>query len=307
MTKGPTKVSPYSIPGIIANLAAGQVSIAARPQGPELLHDERVLERRARHRRGDRVDPPRQGATSWSPAAPRRPSRRSASAASRRCSRSRKRNDDPDAREPPVRQGPRRLRVRRGRAASSCSSRCRARRSAARRIYAEVTGYGASSDAYHLTQPAPDGEGAQRAMRMALEDAQARARRRRLRQRARHLDARRRHRGVARPSPRSSARTRTDKKLWVSSTKSMMGHLLGAAGAVESAVCALAHRRGRDPADDQPRRPGPRVPPRLRGEHGARAARSGTRMNNSFGFGGTNCSLLFSLAFERRHVLSQLP
>jgi 3-oxoacyl-[acyl-carrier-protein] synthase II len=85
----------------------------------------------------------------------------------------------------------------------------------------------------------------------------------------------------------------TDKKLWVSSTKSMMGHLLGAAGAVESAVCALAIDEGKIPPtinlDDQDEQC-----PLDYVANTARERRVRYAINNSFGFGGTNATLLFS-------------
>jgi 3-oxoacyl-[acyl-carrier-protein] synthase II len=160
------------------------------------------------------------------------------------------------------------------------------------RIYAEVIGYGASSDANHLTQPAPHGEGAQRAMKMALKDAQVAP------DQVEYINAH----GTSTPVgdiAESEAIAAvfgahaTDKKLWVSSTKSMMGHLLGAAGAVESAVCALALAEGRIPptinlVDQDPKCPLDFV------ANTARERRIRYALNNSFGFGGTNCSLLFS-------------
>jgi 3-oxoacyl-[acyl-carrier-protein] synthase II len=85
----------------------------------------------------------------------------------------------------------------------------------------------------------------------------------------------------------------TDKKLWVSSTKSMMGHLLGAAGAVESAICALAIREGHVP----PTTNLVDVDPECTLDYVANTARERRlrhAMNNSFGFGGTNCALLLS-------------
>jgi 3-oxoacyl-[acyl-carrier-protein] synthase II len=85
----------------------------------------------------------------------------------------------------------------------------------------------------------------------------------------------------------------TDGHLWVSSTKSMMGHLLGAAGAVESAVCALTIHEGHIPPTINLTHPDPRctldyVPLVARDRKVTHA------LNNSFGFGGTNCSLIFS-------------
>ena len=160
------------------------------------------------------------------------------------------------------------------------------------KIYAEVTGYGASSDAHHLTHPPPNGEGAQRAMRMALKDAKVSPD---------EVDYVNAH-GTSTPlgdteESRAIASVfgahATDKKLWVSSTKSMIGHLLGAAGAVESAICALAVAEGK-------------VPPTINLEHpdpdcaldyvpnAGREKRLRHVLNNSYGFGGTNGSLLFS-------------
>jgi 3-oxoacyl-[acyl-carrier-protein] synthase II len=164
------------------------------------------------------------------------------------------------------------------------------------KIYAEIVGYGASSDANHLTQPAPHGEGAQRSMKMALKDAKMAP------DQVDYINAH----GTSTPVGDAcesdaiaavfGARA-TDLNdpghLWVSSTKSMMGHLLGAAGAVESAVCALAISEGRIPptinlVDQDPKCPLDYVP------NTARERRVKHALNNSFGFGGTNCSLLFS-------------
>jgi 3-oxoacyl-[acyl-carrier-protein] synthase II len=160
------------------------------------------------------------------------------------------------------------------------------------KIYAEVLGYGASSDANHLTQPAPHGEGAQRAMRMALKDAGVAP------DAVDYINAH----GTSTPVgdvAESEAIAAvfgahaTDKKLWVSSTKSMMGHLLGAAGAVESAVCALAIAEGRIPPTINLVDPDPRCPLDYVANT-ARERRVRYALNNSFGFGGTNASLLFA-------------
>jgi 3-oxoacyl-[acyl-carrier-protein] synthase II len=160
------------------------------------------------------------------------------------------------------------------------------------KIYAEILGYGASSDANHLTQPAPHGEGAQRAMKMALKDARVSP------ADVEYINAHGTSTGVGDIAESEAIAAvfgahATDKKVWVSSTKSMMGHLLGAAGAVESAICALAIAEGRIPPtinlDDQdPKCPLDYV------ANTARERRVTHALNNSFGFGGTNCSLLLS-------------
>jgi 3-oxoacyl-[acyl-carrier-protein] synthase II len=160
------------------------------------------------------------------------------------------------------------------------------------KIYAEVTGYGASCDAYHITKPAPEGEGAQRAMKLALRDA-------RLDPSA--IDYINAH-GTSTPhgdieETRAILGTFGDhaasKKLWVSSTKSVMGHLLGGAGAVEAALSALALRDDRVPPTANLHDPDPEcvldyVPLE------ARERRMQHVMSNSFGFGGTNVSLVLS-------------
>ena len=158
------------------------------------------------------------------------------------------------------------------------------------KIYAEIIGYGASSDAYHLTQPAPARRG-----RAALDEDGAQGRAALARTQIDYINAHGtstpvgRHRASRRPSPTVfGAHATGHRKLWVSSTKSMMGHLLGAAGAVESAVCALAIAEGKIPPtinlDDQdPKCPLDYVP------NTARERRVKHALNNSFGFGGTNC------------------
>src|SRR5207302_1683008 len=106
-------------------------------------------------------------------------------------------------------------------------------------VYAEIVGYGATGDAYHLTAPAPDGEGAQRAMRRAMADAQLEST---------DIDYINAH-GTSTPA-NDLNETKAIKAVFgdvaadvnVSSTKSMTGHMLGAAGAVEFIICTLAVR-----------------------------------------------------------------
>jgi 3-oxoacyl-[acyl-carrier-protein] synthase II len=290
MAKGPTKVSPYSIPGIIANLAAGQVSIAWGLKGPSYCTTSACSS--GAHAIGEAAEWIRRGKVDVMLAggaeATITPVGISGFEAMYALS---KRNDDPAHASRPFDKGRDGFVCGEGSGVLVLESLTRARKRGAR-IYAEITGYGASSDAHHLTQPAPNGEGAQRSMRMALEDAKVAPD---------AIDYVNAH-GTSTPVgdiEESKAIAAVfgahaiDKKLWVSSTKSMMGHLLGAAGAVETAVCALTLAEGKvaptiNLVDPDPACPLDYVANAMR-ERRVRHA-----MNNSFGFGGTNCTLVLS-------------
>lgn len=155
-------------------------------------------------------------------------------------------------------------------------------------IYAEVIGFGMSGDAYHITLPPADGEGARKCMAAALRDAKLDAS---------DIDYLNTH-GTSTPAGDIGETTGIKRAfgdsvndLMVSSTKSTTGHLLGAAGAVEAIFCALAIRDqvvpptinldNQDPECDLDYTP-----------HVARDAKVHTAMSNSFGFGGTNGSLI---------------
>lgn len=290
MEKGPTKISPYSIPGIIANLAAGQVSMAHGLRGPSYCTTSACSS--GAHAIGEAVEWIRRGRVDVMIAggaeATVTPVGIGGFEAMLALSR---RNDDPTHASRPFDKGRDGFVCGEGSGILVLESLTRAKRRGAK-IYAEITGYGASSDANHLTQPAPGGEGAQRSMRMALRDAKVSA------DAVDYINAH----GTSTPVG-DVAETQAivnvfgahavEKKLWVSSTKSMMGHLLGAAGAVESAVCALAIRDGRIPPTVNLEE----ADPACNLDYVAKTARERQvrhALNNSFGFGGTNCSLLFS-------------
>ncbi len=159
-------------------------------------------------------------------------------------------------------------------------------------IYAEVVGYGASADAYHAIQPAPDGEGAQRSMRSALQDA---------RLHPEQIDYINAH-GTSTSSGdllelraiRHVFGAHVRDGLWVSSTKSSTGHLLGAAGGLEAVLSVLALRDGVVPptlnlaVPDDEAKEFDLVP------HESRPRRIRYVLSNSFGFGGTNAALIFA-------------
>jgi 3-oxoacyl-[acyl-carrier-protein] synthase II len=293
MEKGPQKISPYSIPGIIANLAAGQVSMAHNLRGPSYCTTSACSS--GAHALGEAFSWIRTGRVSVMVAggaeATVTPVGIGGFEAMMALSR---RNEDPKGSSRPFDKGRDGFVCGEGSGILVLESLTRAKKRGAK-IYAEITGYGASSDANHLTQPAPGGEGAQRSMRMALKDA---------RLNPSDIDYINAH-GTSTPVGDvcesqaiasvfgAKADPNTKDHLWVSSTKSMMGHLLGAAGAVESAICALAIAEGRIPPTINLTDPDPQcgldyVPLK------ARERRIANALNNSFGFGGTNCSLVFS-------------
>ncbi len=156
-------------------------------------------------------------------------------------------------------------------------------------ILAEIAGYACNSDAYHITSPSPEGEGAARCMRRCLEDTDLDPN---------EVDYINAH-GTSTPQG-DVAETKAIKRVFgeraakiaVSSTKSMTGHTLGAAGAIESVYTVLAITRGTIPPTINYEYPDPEcdldyVPNR------ARPAKIRLALNNSFGFGGTNTTLAF--------------
>jgi 3-oxoacyl-[acyl-carrier-protein] synthase II len=157
------------------------------------------------------------------------------------------------------------------------------------KIYGEVAGYGATADAYHLTAPAPGGEGAARCMQMALDTAGVNPE---------DVDYINAH-GTSTPfndlyetMAIKSVFGEHARQLMISSTKSMTGHLLGAAGGVEAAYSLLAMSRGVVPPTINYTEPDPEcdldyVP------NEARQAEVKIALSNSLGFGGTNATLLF--------------
>jgi 3-oxoacyl-[acyl-carrier-protein] synthase II len=158
------------------------------------------------------------------------------------------------------------------------------------RIYGEITGYALNADAHHITAPAPEGEGAQRCMKLALKDAGLQP------ADIGYINAH----GTS-TKMNDSNETLAVKKVFgdaarsvmVSSTKSMTGHMLGAAGGVETAICALVLARGIVPPTINYTTPDPEcdldyVP------NTAREVRVKHALTNSFGFGGTNASLILS-------------
>lgn len=155
------------------------------------------------------------------------------------------------------------------------------------KIYAEVAGYGLSGDAYHITAPAPDGEGGLRAMKAALNDAGLVA------ADVDYVNAHGTSTGLGDIGELAAVQTLFgDAPVSMSSTKSMTGHLLGAAGAVEAIFCALAIRDGVVPPTINLDEPEEAVGDFDLVPHVAKQRKVDVALSNSFGFGGTNASIV---------------
>jgi len=286
LAKGPTKVSPYAIPTIIGNLAAGQVSIAHGLQGPSYCTTSACSS--GAHAIGEASEWIRRGKVDVMVAGGTEATITPVGIAGFEAMLAlSKRNDDPTRASRPFDQGRDGFVCGEGSGTVILESLTRAKSRGAR-IYAEVTGYGASSDAYHLTQPAPMHEGAQRAMRMALEDAHVSP------DQVDYVNAHGTSTQIGDEIELSAVERllgNAASKVSMSSTKSSTGHLLGAAGAIEAIFGILAIRDNIVPPTINLDNPSvetsidlvPRTP---------RKREINTVLSNSFGFGGTNASVI---------------
>ncbi len=155
-------------------------------------------------------------------------------------------------------------------------------------IYCEITGYGCTADAYHMTAPMPEGEGAARAMQVAMKHGRVNP------GEIDYINAHATSTGLGDICETKAIKLALGdhaKKTMVSATKSMTGHLLGAAGGVELAACALAIKHGVVPPTINHETPDPECDldcvPNI-----PREAKLKTVISNSFGFGGHNATLL---------------
>lgn len=288
LERGPGRLSPFFIPMVITNLAAGQISIQYGLKGPNFAvtsacaSGANAVGEATKYIRDGDCDVMIAGGAESTVC----PMAVGGFAAMKALS---TRNDAPEKASRPFDKDRDGFVLAEGAAVLILESLEHAEKRGAK-ILCEITGYGVSSDAYHMTNPAPGGAGGAMAMRRALSDANLRP------DEIQYLNAH----GTSTPvgDGLESAGIKSvfgdhAKKLWVSSTKSMTGHTLGAAGAIESAFCVMAIR-------DQI------APPTINLENpsedcdldyvssGARDGKILNVVNNSFGFGGTNACLVFS-------------
>ena len=156
------------------------------------------------------------------------------------------------------------------------------------KIYAEVVGYGATSDAYHITSPAPGGEGGARAMKLAMQEADVKP------EEITYINAHGTSTHLNDSFETSAIKTalgEASKKVMVSSTKSNTGHLLGAAGGIETVVCAKSVKDGFVPATINYKVPDEECDLDIVPNQG-RNIDVKFAMSNSLGFGGHNASIL---------------
>jgi 3-oxoacyl-[acyl-carrier-protein] synthase II len=286
LEKGPRRVSPFFIPGMILNLAAGNVSILFGAKGPNLAlatacaTGSHAIGESARLIGEGYCDAMIAGGTE----AVVTPLAVGGFCAMKALS---TRNDEPEKASRPFDAERDGFIMGEGAGILYLEERERALSRGAR-VYAEIVGYGVSGDAYHVTAPSVDGDGAVRAMRMALDRAGVEPR---------EIDYVNAH-GTSTPA---GDRIETlavkqvfgphARELAFASTKSMTGHLLGAAGGLETAVTALATYHDHIPATINQTSPDPDCDldcvPNVARRQTVRVA-----MNNSFGFGGTNATLV---------------
>jgi 3-oxoacyl-[acyl-carrier-protein] synthase II len=283
---GPGKISPFFIPAAIVNLASGHVSIRFGAKGPNSATCTACST--GAHAVGDSFKIIQRGDADamvcGGAEAAITPMGVGGFAAMRALS---TRNDDPARASRPFDADRDGFVIGEGAGILVLEELEHARRRGAK-IYAEVVGYGMSSDAFHITQPSEDGDGAVRVMTMALQDAGV----------APHqVDYINAH-GTS-TYYNDKLETMAIKRVFgdsaysvpVSSTKSMMGHLLGAAGGVEAGLIALALRDQVIPPTANYEKPDPECDLDYV-SNAARRIEVKYALSNSFGFGGTNAALL---------------
>ncbi|HYJ05055.1 MAG TPA: beta-ketoacyl-ACP synthase II [Chthoniobacterales bacterium] len=286
MTKGPSRVSPFTIPMLISNMASGLISMEFGLQGPNLCivtacatSNNAIGESWRMIKFGD-ADIFLAGGSEASIIPIGLAGFSSMKALSTR-------NDDPERASRPFDRDRDGFVMSEGAGVVVVEELEHAKARGAK-IYCELTGYGLSADAYHMTAPPSDGEGAARAMQIAMEHAKTTP------EQVDYVNAHATSTGLGDISETRALKTVFGEhahKVSISATKSMTGHLLGGAGAVEMAACALAIRDSVIPPTINLDNPDPECDldytPKVAKQKKIRIA-----LNNSFGFGGHNATLV---------------
>ena len=287
MEKGPRKITPFFIPMLIANMAAGHLSIKFGAQGPNCCSATACAT--GTHAVGDSFEIIQRGDADAMIAGGAESviTKLGIGGFCAMKALATKYNDQPEKGSRPFDLNRDGFVMGEGSGVMVLEELESARKRGAR-IYAEVAGYAMNADAYHMTSPPPGGEGAARCMTLALKRGNIRPE---------EIDYINAHGTATAADALETSAIKTvfgdhAYKLAVSSTKSMTGHLLGAAGGIEAVFTALAIHHGILPPTINLDTPDPEcdldyVP------HQARKKEINAALSNSFGFGGTNASLIF--------------
>ena len=287
---GPRKISPFFIPKVISNLAPGQIAIRHGAKGVNWTPTSACAS--GNHAIGEAFHLIRRGlqdaAITGGAESAITPLGVGGFAAMKALS---TRNDDPERASRPFDKDRDGFVIAEGSGILILEERERAVRRGAK-IYAEVIGYGANGDAYHITSPSPDGDGAARCIDLALKDAGIKP------EETDYINAHgtsTEYNDINETQAIKRVFGEQAYKIPISSTKSMTGHLLGAAGAVEGVYSVLALFHGTIPPTINHDTPDPLcdldyVP------NQARKASLEVALSNSFGFGGTNACVVFRRA-----------
>jgi len=288
LDRGPRRISPYFIPATISNLAPGQISMRYGFKGANYTTTSACSS--GAHAIGEAVRAIRWGhldaALAGGAEACITPLGIGGFTAMRALS---TRNDEPERASRPFDKGRDGFVMAEGAACLVLEEREAAMKRGAT-IHAEIIGYGATSDAYHLTQPAPEGEGAQRAMKLAIEDGKIDL------ERVGYINAH------ATSTPTGDLQElqalrhvlgsrASEGQVWISATKSMTGHLLGAAGGLEAALTVMSVKTGVIPPTINLEEPEESAQGMELVAGSSRERTLDVALSNSFGFGGTNVTL----------------
>jgi len=287
LEKGPGRVSPFMVPALMANAAAGHIAMTFGLTGPNFCTVSACAS--GAHAVGEGYRMVRDGLVDLALVGGSEAATLPLTVAAFAQMTALTKNPDPETASRPFDAARDGFVLSEGACALILEPESRARERGAR-IYAEVAGYGASDDAFHITAPDPKGTGAAIAIRRALEDAAEEP------SAVEYVNAH----GTSTPlndagetaAIKAALGDEVAHRVPVSSTKSMTGHMLGAAGAVEAAAVILAIARGTIPPTIHYETPDPEcdldyVP------NTARRAEISFAISNSFGFGGQNAVVAF--------------
>jgi len=290
MDKGPDRCSPFTVPMLIVNMTAGWVSMLHNAKGPNTCTVTACAT--SAHSIGDAYRIIERGEAdimfAGGSEAPIAALVMAGFASARTLS---TRNDEPTKASRPFDKTRDGFVMGEGGAVLMLESLSHAEARGAH-IYAEITGFGSTGDAFDIVQPCPDGSGAARAMQIALKQSGITA------EEVDYINAH----GTSTPLG-DKAETMaikkvfgnhaTSHKLHISSSKSMTGHLLGAAGAIEAIVCVMAIQDNIVPPTINLNEADPDCDLNYTPNVALRNVKIDIAMSNSFGFGGHNCSLVF--------------